>query len=285
MKIYTTIADLQADLNLAREAGQKIGFVPTMGALHEGHLSLIRDAKTLSDYVVCSIFVNPTQFNDPKDLEKYPRPISRDKALLEEVGCDVLFMPEVDEMYGQEDTWAYDLGVLDQVWEGANRPGHFAGVTQIVYKLFVAVQPDVACFGQKDFQQCMVVAHLIKNKKLPIHLHIAPIIREASGLAMSSRNERLSPQARQDAALLYEVLKLASQQLKSQPLTDIHQEVKDRIDASPLTLEYFGICQTADLQPIAAYDEGQDTVLLLAAWMEGVRLIDNLFIPAKGKQD
>jgi pantoate--beta-alanine ligase len=281
VKIYTTIADLQADLNQVREAGKKIGFVPTMGALHEGHLSLVLDAKSLSDYVVCSIFVNPTQFNDPKDLEKYPRPLSKDIALLQEVGCDVLFMPDVEEMYGEAENWSYDLGLLDQIWEGANRPGHFAGVTQIVYKLFVAVQPDVACFGQKDFQQCMVVAHLIKNKQLPITLHIAPIIREASGLAMSSRNERLTPQARKDAAILYEVLKSAAQQLNSQSLNDIHKDVQHRLAKSPLTLEYFGICQTSDLQPIAIYDDKQDTVLLLAAWIEGVRLIDNLFVPAK----
>jgi pantoate--beta-alanine ligase len=280
VKIYTTITQLQADLQKVREQGKIIGFVPTMGALHQGHLSLIQHAKQHCDYTVCSIFVNPTQFNDPKDLEKYPRPLEQDQAQLEAVACDVLFLPEVGEMYTTGETWSYDLGQLDTVWEGANRPGHFTGVTQIVFKLFKAVQPNAAFFGQKDFQQCMVVAHLIKHKNLPIRLHIEPTVREESGLAMSSRNQRLSESARNEAAILYQLLQNSAGLLGHTDVHTIEQMVAETLDKSNLKLEYFGICRTEDLQSIHVYDTGQDTVLLIAAWIEGVRLIDNLMVNA-----
>src|SRR5690606_29295165 len=178
MEIFNTKKELNAYLDNKR-IHQKIGLVPTMGALHEGHLSLINEAKKQSDLVVCSIFVNPTQFNDPKDLEKYPRPIEQDIALLESAGCDVLFLPSVEEMYpSPQEEWHIDLGQLDQIWEGEHRPGHFQGVTQIVYKLFQIVQPDAACFGQKDFQQIMVIQKMLDITKLPIQIIICPIIRD-----------------------------------------------------------------------------------------------------------
>jgi len=282
VKIYTTIRTLQADLQQAKCIGKTIGFVPTMGALHEGHLSLIKDAQVASSYTVCSIFVNPTQFNDPKDLEKYPRPIDNDKKLLIEAGCDVLFLPSVDEMYAPNEQWSYALGNLDLLWEGANRPGHFQGVTQIVYKLFMAVQPDIAVFGQKDFQQCMVIAHLIESRKLPITLKISPTIREKSGLAMSSRNQRLTDQGKSEAAILHQLLLKASLLLGTLSNETIQEIVREELSSSALTLEYFGICRPQDLEPIVQFNPMEDTVLLIAAWIEGVRLIDNLLIKGKG---
>ena len=193
MKIFRTKQELQQELSGIRKENKVITLVPTMGALHEGHLSLINFAKPSTDVTICSIFVNPTQFNDPKDLEKYPRPIENDIALLESVGCDILFLPSVEEMYPENDPqWQIDLGDLDRIWEGEHRPGHFQGVTQIVYKLFDLVKPNQACFGQKDFQQVMVIQRMLEIKNLDIKLLICPIVRNEKGLALSSRNARLT---------------------------------------------------------------------------------------------
>ena len=280
MNISKTKQALQSYLDGARKAKLRIALVPTMGALHEGHLSLIKEAQKIADVVVCSIFVNPTQFNDPQDLEKYPRPEENDLRLLQEVGCDIVFLPTVDEMYPSTDEpWHLDLGKLEQVWEGEKRPGHFQGVTQIVYKLFQLVEPDVACFGQKDFQQVMVIQRLIDLKNLPVSLHIAPTVRSAEGLALSSRNMRLSEAGKQKSLALYRVLDHIQQHFKTEDLHTLRQEALAILEQEgEIELEYLAICETRSLQEVDHIDSSKKHVALLVAWVEGVRLIDNMLL-------
>ncbi|WP_293901566.1 pantoate--beta-alanine ligase [Sphingobacterium sp. UBA5670] len=281
MEIFKTKASLQAYLQEARSTGQKIALIPTMGALHEGHLSLLNYAKPISDIRVCSIFVNPTQFNDPKDLEKYPRPIENDISLLESVDCDILFLPSVDEMYpDKNEVWHLDLGELDQIWEGEKRPGHFQGVTQVVYKLFTLVQPDIACFGQKDFQQVMVIKRMIAMKDLPIQLAICPIIRDQDGLALSSRNMRLSEAGKRTALALSRSLQYVKDHIHDPiPLAEIKKEaLKILTDTDGLNVEYFAICESSSLKEVNHIDFSKQHVALVTAWVEGVRLIDNMIL-------
>jgi pantoate--beta-alanine ligase len=252
-----------------------------MGALHEGHLSLLNYAKPISDIRVCSIFVNPTQFNDPKDLEKYPRPIENDIKLLESVDCDILFLPSVEEMYPNKDEyWHIDLGELDQIWEGEKRPGHFQGVTQVVYKLFTLVQPNIACFGQKDFQQVMVIKRMIAIKDLPIELAICPIIRDHDGLALSSRNMRLSAEGKRQALALSRSLQYVRDHIHNNvPLNKIKQEAEHILmNTAGVTVEYFAICESTSLEEVETIDFSKQHVVLVTAWVEGVRLIDNMTI-------
>lgn len=281
MKIIKTKIELSDWVAQARTEGHRITLVPTMGALHEGHLSLIHLGQKMGGKIVCSIFVNPTQFNDPEDLKKYPRPLEKDIALLEEAGCDLLFLPEVAEMYpDNEPAWTIDLGALDEVWEGAKRPGHYQGVTQIVYKLFDAVKPDYSVFGQKDLQQYLVIEELIRQKELPIELIMAPTVREPEGLAMSSRNVRLSPAGRKQALILSQVLFHTETLLRAGH--DRHQVRKlalTRLEASPgLSLEYFAICERSTLHEATEETPLDQLVVLVAAWVEGVRLIDNVVL-------
>ncbi|MBL1410876.1 pantoate--beta-alanine ligase [Sphingobacterium faecale] len=280
MEIYSTKSQLQAHLRTLREADNKIALVPTMGALHEGHLSLIREARKSADIIVCSIFVNPTQFNDPQDLEKYPRPIENDIQLLKSECCDILFLPSIEEMYPSSDeTWHIDLGDLDGLWEGAKRPGHFQGVTQIVYKLFNLVHPDIACFGQKDFQQIMVIQRMIDVKQLPVVLKICPTVRSEKGLALSSRNSRLSEQGKENALVLFQALRHTRNNFAEKPIEQLHEEAVSIIIAHPhVTLEYFAICETQTLQQATAKENTKEYVVLVAAWIEGVRLIDNMLL-------
>lgn len=281
MEIFETKASLQAYLETARSAGKKIALIPTMGALHEGHLSLLDYARPLSDIRVCSIFVNPTQFNDPKDLEKYPRPIENDIKLLESVDCDILFLPSVEEMYPDKDEhWHLDLGELDQIWEGEKRPGHFQGVTQVVYKLFALVQPDIACFGQKDFQQVMVIQRMIDMKALPIQLAICPIIRDKNGLALSSRNMRLSEDGKTKAQALSRSLQYVKDHLTDHmSLREIKNKAQEILDDTEgITVEYFAICERTSLQEVEEIDFSKQHVALVTAWVEGVRLIDNMLL-------
>lgn len=248
-----------------------------MGALHEGHLSLIQDAQHIAEIVVCSIFVNPTQFNDPADLEKYPRPEENDLRLLQQIQCDIVFLPTVEEMYPEEqERWHLDLGNLEQVWEGEKRPGHFQGVTQVVYKLFRLVEPDVACFGQKDFQQIMVIQRLIDIKKLPVTLHISPTVRNENGLALSSRNLRLSAAGRNKAEVLYRALTHIKEYFQHSPLQVLRQEALAILqEEGAVEVEYLAICETRSLQEVDHIDPEKKHVALLVAWVEGVRLIDN----------
>lgn len=280
MKIFRTKQELQHELAGIRQQNQVITLVPTMGALHEGHLSLINYAKPLTDITVCSIFVNPTQFNDPKDLEKYPRPIENDIALLESVGCDILFMPTVEEMYPENDPeWHIDLGNLDQIWEGEHRPGHFQGVTQIVFKLFDLVKPNQACFGQKDFQQVMVIQRMIDIKKLDIKLLICPIIRSEEGLALSSRNARLSEEGKENALALITALRFIKDNLEQKSVAELLDGAKEILASNPaVELEYLSICETSTLAPVDNIEADKDYVALIAAWVEKVRLIDNILL-------
>ncbi|MGJ1484680.1 pantoate--beta-alanine ligase [Sphingobacterium multivorum] len=281
MEIFKTKASLQAYLQQARSTGQKIALIPTMGALHEGHLSLLNYAKPISDIRVCSIFVNPTQFNDPIDLEKYPRPIENDIRLLESVDCDILFLPSVDEMYpDKNEAWHLDLGELDQIWEGEKRPGHFQGVTQVVYKLFTLVQPDIACFGQKDFQQVMVIKRMIAMKDLAIQLAICPIIRDQNGLALSSRNARLSDAGKRTALALSRSLQYVKDHIHDAiPLAEIKDKALQILtDTEGLTVEYFALCESSTLKEVNHIDFSKQHVALVAAWVEGVRLIDNMIL-------
>ncbi|WP_336835258.1 pantoate--beta-alanine ligase [Sphingobacterium siyangense] len=281
MEIFKTKASLQAYLQEARSTGQKIALIPTMGALHEGHLSLLNYAKPISDIRVCSIFVNPTQFNDPKDLEKYPRPIENDIKLLESVDCDILFLPSVDEMYpDKNEVWHLDLGELDQIWEGEKRPGHFQGVTQVVYKLFTLVQPDIACFGQKDFQQVMVIKRMIAMKDLAIQLAICPIIRDQDGLALSSRNARLSEAGKRTALALSRSLQYVKDHIHDAiPLAEIKDKALQILtDTDGLSVEYFALCESSTLKEVNHIDFSKQHVALVTAWVEGVRLIDNMIL-------
>ncbi len=280
MKIFRTKQELQHELAGIRQQNQVITLVPTMGALHEGHLSLINYAKPLTDITVCSIFVNPTQFNDPKDLEKYPRPIENDIALLESVDCDILFMPTVEEMYPENDPqWHIDLGNLDQIWEGEHRPGHFQGVTQIVFKLFDLVKPNQACFGQKDFQQVMVIQRMIDIKNLDIKLLICPIIRSEAGLALSSRNARLSEEGKEKALTLIAALRFIQDNLEQKSVAELLDGAKEILASNPaVELEYLSICETSTLAPVDNIESGKDYVALIAAWVEKVRLIDNILL-------
>lgn len=279
LKIVTRIAELRSLLDGERAAGRTVGFVPTMGALHEGHASLVRAARSENDVVACSIFVNPTQFNDKSDLEHYPRTPEADRVLVEEAGCDVLFLPSVDEMYpqGEEEiipriSW----GLLDKVMEGAQRLGHFAGVVQIVKKLFDAAGPCKAYFGEKDFQQLAVIRRMAQDLQLPVEIVPCPTLRESDGLAMSSRNTRLRPEERAVAPLLSKALFMARELWPSHDAETIKEKVKALIAAEPrFRLDYFEIADADTLGPLR---EGQKNkaVACIAAYLGLVRLIDNV---------
>lgn len=281
MEVINTQNELRILLEAPRAHNKKIALVPTMGALHEGHISLILEAKKNADLVICSIFVNPTQFNDQKDLEKYPRPIENDINLLQENGCDILFLPAVQEMYPQKnEQWHLDLGRLDQIWEGAQRPGHFQGVTQIVYKLFRLVEPHVACFGQKDFQQVMVIQRMIEIKGLDTQLIICPIIRSKEGLALSSRNTRLSEEGKTKALILSRTLEAVKKGFNEQiALDELQRMAEEVITTDPaVQLEYFAISETRTLEKAESVEADKQYVAHVVAWVEGVRLIDNMLL-------
>ncbi|GHE23837.1 pantoate--beta-alanine ligase [Sphingobacterium griseoflavum] len=280
MEIFKTKAELQFFMGKHREEGGQVALVPTMGALHQGHIALIEEARQAAPLVVCSIFVNPTQFNDPKDLAKYPRPIENDISLLQQAGCDVLFMPSEAEMYPADEAyWHIDLGDLDRTWEGEKRPGHFQGVTQIVYKLFRLVEPDIACFGQKDFQQVMVIQRLVHIKRLPIHIMICPTVRNSKGLALSSRNSRLSAKGKEKALALYRALLFIKEHKHDLPMDTLRRGAFDiLVQEGELTVEYLAICESSSLLEVSHLESGKDYVALVAAWVEGVRLIDNMIL-------
>ncbi|WP_257658062.1 pantoate--beta-alanine ligase [Parapedobacter lycopersici] len=279
MKRFNTRKTLRHHLQQVRKDRLRVAFVPTMGALHQGHITLIHHARTLADVVVCSIFVNPTQFNDPEDLKKYPRPIDTDIRLLQEAGCHVLFQPEVSEMYGPDEHWHMDLGRLDEILEASHRPGHFQGVTQVVKKLFDIVQPDIACFGQKDFQQFKVVERLVAQFQLPVKLAMVPTVREPDGLAMSSRNVRLSATGRQQALALYRALLWIKTDMTAKAPSTLREEAIRFLESSPgVQVEYVALCDAQTLETIDEFTETRSSVALVAAWVDGVRLIDNMLL-------
>jgi len=277
LEIIKTIAALQNRLQ-NQNKGKSIGLVPTMGALHNGHLSLIKTALAQTDVVVCSIFVNPTQFTDASDLEKYPRPIAADVEKLELAGCQILFMPDVPEMYPQKEHWHLDIGAVEHRLEGKFRPGHYQGVMQIVYKLFVAVKPDFAFFGQKDFQQVRVIEKMVELKNLPVKIVLCPIIRETDGLAMSSRNIHLSPQERKNALVLSRALQQLKNSYVKEASEELRKEAIELIMAEPqVQLEYLEIVNAAELDN-NLFDENKGIIALVAAKVGQTRLIDNMIL-------
>lgn len=282
MILYKKITDLHKYLDTQRQNGKSIGFVPTMGALHDGHLSLIEEAKKENDLVVCSIFVNPTQFNDLRDFEKYPVTIDRDIALLEPAGCDVLFLPAVQEMYpgGVKTGRHYDLGYLETLLEGKYRPGHFQGVCMVVHRLLEIVMPDNLYLGQKDYQQCMVITRLAELLHLSdkIKINICPTLREPDGLAMSSRNMRLSKEERQKAVTIYQCLIEIKEQLKQGELHQLKEKVLSRLVQAGFKPDYAEIADAVNLQPAETWDGKQQLVALIAAYLNEVRLIDNMIL-------
>ncbi|WP_091175727.1 pantoate--beta-alanine ligase [Mucilaginibacter sp. P25] len=275
MKIFSTKNEITDYFN--RKPVKVIGFVPTMGALHKGHLGLIELAKQQSTQVVCSIFVNPTQFNDPKDLEKYPRPITDDIRRLEEVNCDILFNPQVTEMYADNEKWHFDMGDLEYLLEGKFRPGHYQGVTQVVNKLFNIVKPDIAFFGQKDYQQFMVINKMVEVLKMPVKLVMCPIEREPDGLAMSSRNIHLTPYDREHSLILSKALNWVKENFDINKIDTLQQQAGQMISNEPgVELEYFEIADGKTLHH--ATPASETIVALVAARVGKTRLIDNVLI-------
>lgn len=278
MKIFNSREAIHYYLDNLRSAGRSIGFVPTMGALHAGHLSLIEAAHRKTDIVVCSIFVNPTQFNDKMDLENYPRPIEDDLRKLREFKCDALFLPEVDEMYNSSEFWKIELGNLDKILEGKIRLGHYQGVTQIVKKLFDTLKPDFAFFGQKDYQQIMVIAHMVKKLKIRVELVICQIIRENDGLAMSSRNVYLLPEERLQALALFKSLTLAQELFKTESILQIKKQVSAFLETCPgIETEYFEIFNAHTFDPLTS-KRAKTMIALVAARIGKIRIIDNMYL-------
>lgn len=280
MVIFKHIKEIGPYLSVLQGSGKITGFVPTMGALHAGHISLIESARNESDIVVSSIFVNPTQFNDPKDFEKYPITIEKDIDMLEQAGCDVLFLPSVKEMYpeGLEDGKQYDLGYLETILDGAYRPGHFQGVCRVVEKLLRIVHPDKLLLGQKDYQQCMVLTKLVGLEKLPTAIIICPTQREADGLAMSSRNMRLLEDARKKAPLIYQSLNFIKQHIAPGNIAGLKSEAIEKLRAAGFKVDYIEIADADTLELLDSWNGKDKLVTLGAAFIGDVRLIDNLLL-------
>lgn len=277
MEVIHTIKDLQAELSALKILGKKVGLVPTMGALHTGHASLVKRSVSENEVTVVSVFVNPTQFNDKNDLEKYPRTLKADCQLLESCGANFVFAPSVEEMYPQPDTREFTYAPLDTVMEGAFRPGHFNGVCQIVSKLFDAVRPDRAYFGEKDFQQLAIIREMVRQMQLKIEIVGCPIIREVDGLAMSSRNARLSKEERENALNISRTLFKSRTFAATHTVSETQKMVEDAIDAAPgLRLEYFEIVDGNTLQKIGSWDETSYVVGCITVFCGDVRLIDNI---------
>ena len=280
MLLFKRVHDLQWYLQFIRSSNRKIGLVPTMGALHHGHLSLIRQSKVENNITICTIFVNPTQFNESTDLQKYPRTPSKDIQLLLEVGCDILFMPSESEIYppGVEIRSNYIFGELEKVMEGAFRPGHFAGVAQVVGRLLDITNPDHLYMGQKDFQQVAIVKSMIKQRNQDLEVVMCPIIRENDGLAMSSRNVRLEPHIRKNATAIFQTLKAAQAAMNEKSPSQIKAMALQNLNIPDFRPEYFEIVDGHTLQPILSFEETDYPVACTAVWAGNVRLIDNMIL-------
>ncbi|MFZ4455844.1 MAG: pantoate--beta-alanine ligase [Bacteroidales bacterium] len=277
MEIIKTIHQLQSVIRRQKEIGLRVGFVPTMGALHDGHLQLVKRSSAENDVSVVSIFVNPTQFNDKNDLKNYPRTMEADCALLEKVGCTIVFAPSEEEMYPEPDERKFEFGALEQVMEGAFRPGHFNGVAQIVSKLFDAVLPDKAYFGEKDFQQLAIIREMTKQLGYSLEIVRCSIVREADGLAMSSRNARLTPEQRKNAVEISQALFKSRTFAAEKSVAEVIDFVKTTIDAVPdLKTEYFDIVDARTLQSISDWSETPEPIGCVAVFCGVVRLIDNV---------
>lgn len=264
------------------KASEKIGFIPTMGALHRGHTSLIHQAKDDGLMTVCSIFVNPTQFNDPEDFKKYPVSVEADIELLVEANCDVLFLPDVPTVYpnGTEAAVAYDFGDLENILEGAHRPGHFRGVGQVVARLIELVNPAFLYLGQKDYQQCMIIGKLIElmGNECKVRLRVCPTVREEDGLAMSSRNRRLSEAQRSLSAMIYQCLISIEAKEGIAPFSLVEKECIELLERKGFRPEYVALADAETLKPLSDYDSSHKMVALIAAWIGKIRLIDNLVL-------
>ncbi|MDL2303168.1 pantoate--beta-alanine ligase [Dysgonomonas sp. OttesenSCG-928-D17] len=281
MNIIKITKELQNLLSSLRSQGKTIGFVPTMGALHEGHLSLVKQCIADNDVCVVSIFVNPTQFNNKEDLKKYPRTLERDSQYLQAAGADIIFAPTEEEIYPEPDTRQFDFGQIDKVMEGLHRPGHFNGVAQVVSRLFDIVKPDRAYFGEKDFQQLAIIRAMVKQLDLPVQIVPMPIVREVSGLAMSSRNERLSIEQRDTAANISRILFESRQWMETSTVAETIKKVTDSINAfDGLDVEYYEIVDGYTLQSIADWDQPGYIVGCIAVFCGDVRLIDNIIYKA-----
>ncbi len=283
LKSFSTIQETKEWLNSLRKEAKTIGFVPTMGALHDGHIALIERAKKENDYTVSSIFVNPLQFNDKKDLEKYPRTIESDVEKLQQAHCDALFAPNAEEMYPSKpkiptSDLQIDLGLLDKIMEGEQRPGHFKGVCVVVKKLFDIIQPDKAYFGEKDFQQLAIIRHMVRTLNIPVKIVPCPTVRESDGLAMSSRNIRLTADERKNAPLIYKTMIEAKAMQKSMTVLGLKDWVKERINGNPfLKVEYFEIVNAETLMPVTDNRSPLTVRRACIAVKTGtVRLIDNI---------
>lgn len=279
MIIFKSAATISQWLRHRQENGDSVGFVPTMGALHAGHLSLISQARAASGLTVCSIFVNPTQFNDPADYAQYPVTIEQDINLLEKAGCDLLFLPEVAEIYPEGTTEPgplYDLGRLETLLEGHFRPGHFQGVCRVVDRLLQIIHPDQLFLGQKDYQQCMVIRRLLEITGMQTRLVIGPTLRENDGLAMSSRNVRLTKEGRQKAPEINKVLREIRAQLQPGGLKPYKEAATTQLTKAGFRVEYIEIADAVTLEPQEQWDGKLPLVALAAAFIDGVRLIDNL---------
>lgn len=277
MKLISTIKDLKSLLDECRAEGKTVGLVPTMGALHQGHASLVERAVKENDVVVVSVFVNPTQFNDKNDLKNYPRTLEADCALLEKIGADIAFAPSVEEMYPTEDTRQFSFAPIDTVMEGACRPGHFNGVAQIVSKLFYAVEPDKAYFGEKDFQQLAIIREMVRQLDLKLEIVGCPIVREADGLAMSSRNTLLTADERQRALTISRTLFASLDYAAGNSLAATKAFVEEKINSTPgLELEYYQIVDGNTLQEINEWSDSDYIVGCIALFCGKIRLIDNI---------
>ena len=277
MKVYSTISELQDALNLLKKNGAKIGFVPTMGALHNGHISLVKESNNQCDITIVSIYVNPTQFNNSSDLEHYPRTLEQDLLLLEKEKCDIVFTPSNEEIYPNNfDKISLNLGQLAEIMEGKFRPGHFEGVVNVVYRLFDIVKPNKAFFGLKDFQQVAVIKYMVKELNLPVEIIPCPTLREDGGLAMSSRNLRLREQDKANALILFKTLDFAKSLTKQgRSPREVQKEAVKFFKASNLELEYFEIVDPLTLTSLENEWVNNSTACIVA-YCNDVRLIDNL---------
>ena len=277
MLVVDTIEQLRSHLAAARAEGKSVGLVPTMGALHEGHASLVERSVAENEVTVVSVFVNPTQFNDKGDLERYPRTLDADCVLLERLGVNYVFAPSVEEVYPEPDTRVFDFSPLDKVMEGIYRPGHFNGVAQIVSKLFVYVEPNRAYFGEKDFQQLAIIREMVRQMGFNLEIIGCPIVREQDGLALSSRNALLSEDQRHTALAISKMLFTSVEYAKTHTLLETKQMVEQAIaDTDGLELEYYEIVDGNTLQPIAAWDDTSYVVGCITVYCGKVRLIDNI---------
>lgn len=282
MELFKRVIDLRSRLDTIVASGKTVGFVPTMGALHAGHISLVKKCSAENDICVVSIFVNPTQFNDPKDLKNYPRDLDKDLNLLQSTNCHFVFAPNEMEIYPKPDQRIFQIGSMETVMEGKQRPGHFQGVAKVVSKLFDIIKPNKAYFGEKDYQQIAIIRRMLEITNQPVEIVACPILREPDGLALSSRNLLLTPECRKQTPIIAKTLMEARNKATNMSVKDLTQWVITQIDATPLLkVEYFEVANAYTLMPIDTWQQGEPTVGCIAVQAGNVRLIDNVKFDSK----